>query len=83
MKKTISGLTAVMFLLLTLTQCKKDRIKSDRCSLKPDAGPCKAYFPKYYYDKNDKKCKQFVWGGCRGVVPFDTMEECEKRCDCQ
>lgn len=82
-KKTISTLTVVIFLLLTLTQCKKDCIKSDRCNLEPDAGPCRAYMPKYYYDKNEKKCKQFIWGGCGGAVPFDNMEECEKQCDCK
>jgi len=53
-----------------------------KCGLKPDAGLCKAYFPKYYYDKEEGKCKEFIWGGCDGVVPFQTLEECEK-CDCK
>ena len=69
--------------MLFLIQCKKDCIKSDRCNLEPDPGLCKAYMPKYYYDKKDKKCKEFIWGGCGGVVPFETMEECEKQCECK
>jgi len=83
MIKTISTLIVLTLLLLTLTQCKKDCLKSDRCNLEPDAGFCMAAIPKYYYDKKDKKCKQFTWGGCGGIVPFDTMEECEKQCDCK
>ena len=68
---------------MLLINCKKDCIKSDSCNLEPDPGPCKAYMPRYYYDKKDKKCKEFIWGGCNGVVPFETMEECEKQCDCK
>lgn len=54
------------------------RIAEDRCSLAPDPGPCKANFTRYYYDATEKKCKEFVWGGCDGVVPFETLAECEK-----
>ncbi len=82
MKTKISILAAVLFLVLTLAQCKIDCIETDNCNLEPNSGPCKALIPKYYYDKEDKKCKEFSWGGCRGVVPFETMEECEKQCDC-
>ena len=82
MKTKISTWTVVLFLVLTLTQCKTDCIETDKCSLKPDSGPCKALIPKYYYDKGDKKCKEFSWGDCGGVVPFESMEECEKQCDC-
>jgi hypothetical protein len=83
MKNTLSILTVSTIILMTLMQCKKDCLKPDRCNLKPDAGFCNAAIPKYYYDNNEKKCKQFTWGGCGGVVPFDTMEECEKQCDCK
>jgi len=82
MKTKIPTLAALLFLVLTLTQCKTDCIETDKCNLEPDSGPCKALIPKYYYDKEDKKCKEFSWGGCGGVVPFETMEECEKQCDC-
>ena len=71
-----------MFCLFSLSQCKKDCIKSDRCNWAPDPGPCKGAFTKYYYDKNEKKCKEFTWGGCDGVVPFDNLEECKKQCGC-
>jgi len=70
MKNTLSILT---ILLLTLTQCKKDYLKFDRCNLNADAGFCIVAIPKYYYEKNEKKCKQFTWGCCGGLVTSDTM----------
>lgn len=48
-----------------------------RCDLVPEIGNCFAHFTKYYYDKTEQKCKEFVWGGCGGVVPFHTLEECQ------
>ena len=82
MKKPISILTAVLFILLTFTQCKKEFVKSDRCNLVPEAGNCYAMFSRYYFDTEANECKEFIWGGCDGVVPFDTMEECENECGC-
>ena len=71
------------FLSIFLFNCEnaEDCKKSERCDLTPDPGLCKAYFPKYYFDKVEGKCKEFIWGGCNGVVPFDTLEEC-KQCEC-
>jgi hypothetical protein len=55
-----------------------DEALKERCSLKPDRGPCKGNFIRYYYDPISKECKEFIWGGCGGVVPFETKAECEK-----
>ena len=54
--------------------------KDSRCQLKPDPGMCKAYIPSYYYDTNDDTCKEFIWGGCEGVRPFETINECQTAC---
>jgi hypothetical protein len=75
-----------LFSLISLTsfaacESEKDCNRSERCELESDPGYCKAYFPKYYYDKDEKKCKEFIWGGCGGIVPFDSLEEC-KQCEC-
>ncbi|MBT1700707.1 BPTI/Kunitz domain-containing protein [Fulvivirgaceae bacterium PWU4] len=51
-------------------------VAKDNCDLVPDPGHCMAYMPRYYFDKTEGKCKEFIWGGCGGVVPFNTMEEC-------
>lgn len=70
--------------LITLIGCEQDADceKSAACSLEPDPGLCKAYIKRYYYDQTEKKCKEFIWGGCDGVVPFETLEEC-KQCECE
>jgi hypothetical protein len=52
-----------------------------RCDLKPDGGQCKGLFWKYYYNPATKKCEEFAYGGCGGVVPFETKEECRGMCE--
>lgn len=54
--------------------------KDPRCTMVPEKGPCKAIFWKYHYDQKNNSCKEFMYGGCDGVVPFDTKEDCEKFC---
>ncbi len=54
--------------------------KDEKCTLTPQRGPCKAMFEKFYYSARDRKCSPFFWGGCDGVVPFESLEECEKEC---
>jgi len=51
------------------------------CTLAPEAGSCQALFIRYYYDQTDGICKEFNWGGCDGVVPFETLEACQE-CAC-
>jgi hypothetical protein len=75
-------LATITLLIFTQPGCKKDCTKSDNCDLEPETGPCMAAFPRYYYDKEEKKCKEFTWGGCGGVVPFDSLEACIPECEC-
>ncbi|HOZ50377.1 MAG TPA: BPTI/Kunitz domain-containing protein [Chitinophagaceae bacterium] len=82
MKKLILCVVILIQLFL-VASCKRNCAKSDKCYLKPDAGNCQAAIPKYYYNKWKNKAEQFVWGGCGGVVPFDTKEECESQCVCK
>jgi hypothetical protein len=49
--------------------------------LEPEKGNCRAIITKYYYDKEEGECKKFIWGGCHGAVPFETLEAC-KECEC-
>lgn len=70
-------LAGMGFILLFLS-CEKECLPPVACSLEPDAGLCKAYMPRYYYDSEEKKCKEFIWGGCGGTVPFETLEECQE-----
>ncbi|XP_044011690.1 papilin isoform X3 [Aphidius gifuensis] len=53
----------------------------DVCNLPAEAGPCRGVFPKYYYDRNSRSCRQFLYGGCDGNANrFSTLPECESVC---
>ena len=38
----------------------------NKCSLKKEPGLCMAYIERYYFDDKQKKCLQFIYGGCQG-----------------
>ena len=50
------------------------------CHQKPARGPCKGLFKAYYFDPASHSCKSFIWGGCGGTVPFQTLEDCQRTC---
>lgn len=50
------------------------------CLANPDPGPCRAAKPAFYYDYQSDSCRQFLWGGCQGNVPFATLDDCLRRC---
>ena len=72
-----------VILLIVLTSCSTTKpIATDcNCDLEPEKGNCRAMITKYYFDKEEGKCTEFIWGGCNGSVPFETLEEC-KECEC-
>ena len=55
--------------------------QSSNSLLTPDSGPCLAAIQKYYFDQTTQKCASFIWGGCNGVVPFDTYNDCYVACE--
>lgn len=81
MKNKIFSASILIFIVLSF-QCSKDCSLDDRCYLEPEIGPCDAAFIRYYYDQEEGKCKEFIWGGCDGVVPFETLAACENACGC-
>ncbi|CAO2577775.1 WAP four-disulfide core domain protein 6A [Lemmus lemmus] len=57
------------------------------CSLPPDAGPCLAYLPRWWYNKETEVCTQFIYGGCQGNPNNFQTEHicrvvCKKKCKC-
>lgn len=54
---------------------------NEKCFEKPQSGKCRAYIPKYYFSMEDKACKEFIWGGCGGNIPFKTLEACKSTCE--
>jgi len=53
---------------------------SQSCYFTPNMGPCDANISRYYFDQEENQCMEFSWGGCEGLVPFETMDECESNC---
>ena len=51
------------------------------CYFTPNAGVCLAAIQRYYYNQEEQECMTFTWGGCGGLVPFETMEECKSGCN--
>ena len=53
----------------------------DACRLAEDAGPCRAAFERYFFDKKIGQCKQFIYGGCQGNKNnFLTLKDCQMKC---
>ncbi|NBV13589.1 MAG: proteinase inhibitor I4 serpin [Sphingobacteriia bacterium] len=69
--------------LVSVSSCQRNCLSSPRCSDRPNSGPCPDSNLKWYYDRVDNKCKSFTWGGCGGVVPFQTEVDCKKACKCK
>jgi hypothetical protein len=76
-KRTGISLEIVLLCFALFMSCTNDGAQS-KCELEPEVGLCNAAIPKYYFDEEEQRCKEFIWGGCGGVVPFDTLEECQE-----
>lgn len=74
-------LTIFFLCIIICCQEKEKQYLPEACLLEPDPGDCLAAIPRFYYDPDEKKCREFTWGGCDGVVPFETLKECEDACD--
>ncbi|XP_053774825.1 tissue factor pathway inhibitor isoform X10 [Desmodus rotundus] len=56
--------------------------KPDFCFLEEEVGNCRAYFIRYFYNNQSKKCERFVYGGCPGNRNnFLSLEECKNTCE--
>ena len=60
-------------------------VQGEICNLQKEVGPCKAFFPRFYFDKVVGECKEFIYGGCRGNANnFKTLDACQATCStCQ
>uniref|UniRef100_A0A8C5P0U6 Epididymal peptidase inhibitor n=1 Tax=Jaculus jaculus TaxID=51337 RepID=A0A8C5P0U6_JACJA len=56
-------------------------LTKDVCSLPKETGLCLAYFPRWWYSKENNTCYKFIYGGCRGNNNnFQTKAMCENTC---
>ena len=53
---------------------------SDNCTLLPNPGVCDAAFSVFYVNLSTLQCEETLWGGCGGVVPFWTLDDCIDAC---
>ena len=53
----------------------------DTCLLKKNPGRCMALIPRYYYNSENGKCEEFMYGGCGGNRNnFEDIKACQERC---
>ncbi|KAM9224561.1 kunitz-type protease inhibitor 2 [Dugong dugon] len=51
------------------------------CTAKAVTGPCRAAFPRWYFNTEKNSCDNFIYGGCRGNKnSYQSKEECMQRC---
>ncbi|XP_008049190.2 kunitz-type protease inhibitor 2, partial [Carlito syrichta] len=51
------------------------------CAAEAVTGPCRAAFPRWYFDAEKNSCDTFVYGGCRGNKnSYLSKEACLRRC---
>ena len=66
---------------VTAHSCSTLPLCTDRCVARPVTGPCRAAFPRYFYNTTSGKCELFTYGGCQGNRNnFETVTECTKEC---
>ena len=58
----------LFFVIFFQFRCKKDCNQGGNCDLEPNPGHCFAAITKYYFDKDDGKCKR--------LLGEDAMELC-------
>ncbi|CAH8525765.1 unnamed protein product [Schistosoma haematobium] len=55
---------------------------SSVCLLDYDEGICRALIKRFYYDRVNKTCEVFYYGGCLGNRNnFLSKQECEQKCN--
>ena len=58
-----------------------DELETNPCEQYPNPGPCFAAITVYFFNQQSSQCEETTWGGCDGVVPFWTLQECENECE--
>lgn len=61
---------------------RRSETDTDNCYQDKKVGRCKAALPRFYYDMEEKMCKNFIYGGCgANGNNFETKEECVQKCE--
>nr|XP_020477484.1 kunitz-type protease inhibitor 2-like isoform X1 [Monopterus albus] len=63
------------------TDLPDDDDYAERCEVASEAGPCRAAFPRWYFNSKTGSCESFVYGGCKGNRNnYDSEESCNTAC---
>ncbi|XP_033833641.1 amyloid beta (A4) precursor protein a isoform X1 [Periophthalmus magnuspinnatus] len=65
----------------TTTTESVEEVVRDVCWSGAETGPCRAMLPRWYFDRSEEKCVQFIYGGCGGNRNnFESEEYCLSVC---
>ena len=59
---------------------EKAKEQDPACKMLPKPGRCKGRIESYFFNHESGQCMPFMWGGCGGSRPFETLQECQKKC---
>ncbi|KAK5621387.1 hypothetical protein CRENBAI_007610 [Crenichthys baileyi] len=67
--------------LLEGVEPRSNETNSDLCRLPKKTGPCRASFPRFFYNVTSQSCNSFIFGGCEpNGNNFESQEDCEAAC---
>ncbi|XP_035533664.1 amyloid beta (A4) precursor protein a [Morone saxatilis] len=65
----------------TTTTESVEEVVRDVCWANAETGPCRAMLPRWYFDHQEGRCAQFIYGGCGGNRNnFESEEYCLSVC---
>ncbi|XP_061547737.1 amyloid beta (A4) precursor protein a [Phycodurus eques] len=65
----------------TTTTESVEEVVKDVCWASAETGPCRAMLPRWYFDRREGRCVQFIYGGCGGNRNnFESEEYCRSVC---
>uniref|UniRef100_H3C327 Amyloid-beta A4 protein n=1 Tax=Tetraodon nigroviridis TaxID=99883 RepID=H3C327_TETNG len=79
-KISIDNLPQELLLLCYNSECVYV-VLQDVCWANAETGPCRALLPRWYFDREEGRCAQFIYGGCGGNRNnFESEEYCLSVC---
>ncbi|KAM3857239.1 amyloid beta (A4) precursor protein a [Diretmus argenteus] len=65
----------------TTTTESVEEVVREVCWASAETGPCRAMLPRWYFDHEEGRCAQFIYGGCGGNRNnFESQEYCLSVC---